>query len=85
MNTQLVANVSAYASLTCVLLFWRGFSLNYVPHFPQLAFSPLQWLGVETLGGVLAIIAALLRSRIWPISLAVSLAMFFFSMYVVVS
>lgn len=78
MNTKLVADVSAYASLVCVLSFCLVFGLSHVPHFPQLALSPLQWLGVETLEVVLAIIAVLLRSRIWPISLVVSWGHVFF-------
>jgi hypothetical protein len=83
MNTKLVANISAYASLVCALIFWLGFGLSHIPNFPQLNLSPLHWLEVEALGVVLAIVAALLRSRIWPVTLGVSLAMFFFTMYVV--
>jgi hypothetical protein len=78
-----VANFSAYASLVCVFLFWLGFGLSHMPNFPQFNLSPLHWLGVEALAVVLAILAALLRSRIRPISLAVSLAMFFFTIYVI--
>ena len=83
MNTKLVANISAYASLICVFLFWLGFGLGYMPSLPQLNLSPLHWLEVEGLGVVLAIVAALLRSRIWRVSLIVSLIMFFFTMFVV--
>jgi hypothetical protein len=83
MNTKLVANISAYASLVCVFSFWLGFGLSHMPSLPQLNLSPLHWLGVEALGVVLAIVAALLRSGIWPVSLVVSLAMLFFTMYVV--
>jgi len=66
-----------------VFLFWLGNGLSHMPNFPEFNSSPLHWLGVEALGVVLAILAALLRSRIWPISRAVSLAMFFFTIYVI--
>jgi|HubBroStandDraft_4_1064222.scaffolds.fasta_scaffold27859_5 hypothetical protein len=83
MNKKLVADVSASASLICPFSFWLGFGLSHMPSLPQLNLSPLHWLGVEALAVVLAIVAALLRSRIWPASLAASLAMLLFTMYVV--
>ena len=83
MTRRTVGNISAFSSLVCALSFWLGFALSHAPRLPQLNLSPLHWLTIEGMAVVLAIVATILRSRLWATSLTLAVAMFLFTMYVI--
>jgi hypothetical protein len=49
---------------------------------PLLKFTGFQWLEIMGVSVAFAAMAAVLRSKLWRVALAVAFVMFFFTMYV---
>jgi len=86
-----LSNSFAYASLTCVLLFWIAFGLNSLPPYVQSKIPAWYWVLkqpgwvwpiVEGFALLLAIVATALRSKLRPIALPVAALMFLLTMYI---
>jgi hypothetical protein len=82
MKIKFSANHFAYASLVCSLSFWLGLILSYVPGAPRLDLPGVRWLAIMGVGVVLAGVAAVLRSKLWPLAIPFALGNFFFVMHV---
>jgi hypothetical protein len=87
MELKSVANVLAYTSIGCALSFWLGLILSRVPGVAgSISFvPPLWWLVIEGASVVLASFAAIARSKLWPLAVALAVRNFFFVMYVISS
>lgn len=81
----------AYASLACSLSLWPLLALFYLqtslhfklPGWDLLAgFTGWTWLRFETFAVFLAIVATILRSKLWRVALLVSFLMFLLSYYI---
>jgi hypothetical protein len=82
----------AYASLACSLLFWPALGLYSLQTSLHLrlpgwgwveALPGWKWTLFEAFALLLAIVATVLRSKLWPIALPVALLMFLLTMYIV--
>lgn len=86
-----LSNSFAYASLACVLLFWLAGALSYLQTGLHLTLPGLSWVIAlpgwkwamfEAFALLLAIVATVLRSKLWPIALSAALLMFLLTMYI---
>jgi len=84
----------AYASLACSVAFWLALGLDYL--LGGLHMSPPGWRWVVSLPGwkwtlfeafglLLAIVATVLRARVWPLALPVAFLTFLLTYYTMVS
>jgi hypothetical protein len=71
-----IANVFALESLLICATFWMLLAAQ------RGNLTGLQWLGLMGIAVASAVLAAILRSRLWTVALPASIAMFFFVMYV---
>ena len=80
-----LSNGLAYVSLACSLSFWLDAGLGYLelPGLKWLASLPgWKWALFEAFALLLAIVATVLRSKLWQIALPVALLMFLLTMYI---
>ena len=82
MELESIANLFAYTSLVCSLSFWVWAILSLIPGAPRLELPGLWWLTIMGLGGLLAVAAVIAKAKLRFVALPVSVAMFFFVMYV---
>jgi len=91
MTKERLSSSFAYASLACALSFWLAGALSYLQTGLDIRLSGLGW--VVTLPGwkwalfeafalLLAIVATVLRSKLWRIALPVAFLMFLLTMYI---
>jgi len=91
MTKERLSNGIAYLSLACSLSLWPLLGLFYLQaslHFKLPGWDLLagltgwQWFIFETFALVLAIVATVLRSRLWRVALPVTFLMFLLSNYI---
>jgi len=72
-----VANVFALESLLCCATFWILFAAHLGSNM-----TGFHWLMIMGTAVACAIVATVMRSRLWRVALPTSVVMFFFVMYV---
>jgi hypothetical protein len=94
MTRELLSNGIAYLSLVCSLSLWPLLGLFYLQASLHFEVPGWHWLGgltgwtwflFETFALFLAILATILRSRLWRVALPVAFLMFLLSNYITVS
>ena len=80
----------AYASLACSVAFWLVLSLGRLRMSPPgwwwvVSLPGWKWTLFEAFGLLLAIVATVLRARLWPLALPVASLTFLLTYYTMVS
>ena len=81
-TARIIGHILASISLLPFVSFWMDFFYVNASEEPGLPLSNLQWFKIMGLAVVLAIGAAVLRSKLWRVALPIALVMLFFVMYV---
>ncbi len=83
MVVKFSSDTFAFTSLACSLSFWLGLILSYIPGVPRLNLPGLGWLAILAIGVVLAGVAAIRRSKLWPLAVPLALGTFLFVIFVI--
>ena len=79
---RMIGNVCAALSLLCCLSFLTLIAVCFITRVDPVKLTGFQWLKIMGLAVVLALVSAVLQSKLWRIAVPVSLAIFFLTMYV---
>ena len=81
-EVRLLGNVAVTLSFVCSLSIWVLATIYVTTGVDLLLLTGWQWLIVNAVGVIFALIGGILRSRSWWLAFPVSCSMFFLVMYV---